>query len=416
MRILQVNWTDLMGQRFNGFDLHKHFRKLGHQSYQVVYTKKSEDPDVWELDHFKARDKIRAKCTQLEDRFSLQELLPPFAFPLPFDKRFTSMDIVHYHLIHTKILSLFALPLLTRMKPSVWTLHDPWAFTGRCIHPFDCERWKTGCGNCPYMDSLFTMREDHTALMWKIKKYVYALSRFHLIVGSQWMYERVKQSPLLSRFNVHLIPFGVDLDIYKPGDGQAAKKKLGVEPGRTVISFRAAAYALKGLDYVKDALRRLETDRPICLLTFNDKGLVDEFKGKFQIIELGWVDDPQLMADAYNATDLFLMPSLAESFGMMAMEAMAFGKPTISFADTAIAEVTQAPEGGVAVPYRDAAALAEAAKRLVENDGERLTLGAQARVIAEKRYSFAVHAEKVLALYRDILGAGEDKQKEDAHD
>ena len=393
-----------MGQRFNGHDLHRHFRKLGHESYQCVYSKQSDDPDVWKLDYFKgASEFIMRTCIRFEDRFSLQELLFPFSFPMIFDRRFRSMDIVHYHLLHSKFFSLLSLPLLTRRKPSVWTLHDPWAMTGKCVHPFDCERWKIGCGECPYLDSLFPMREDRSALMWKIKKYIYDRSRLHLIVASKWMLDRVRQSPLLSRFPVHLIPFGVDLDLYKPGDGQAAKKKLGVEPGRLVIGFRAVTYQLKGFEYVLEALRKLDTGRPICLLAFNDKGLLEEFRGKFQVVELGWVNDPQLMADAYNAVDLFLMPSLAESFGMMAMEAMAFGKPTISFADTSISEVTQVPDGGVAVPYRDGEALARAAKRLIENDEERLALGRRARAIAEKRYDFNDHASKVLDLYKEIL-------------
>ncbi|PJI51494.1 hypothetical protein CTI14_59400, partial [Methylobacterium radiotolerans] len=65
----------------------------------------------------------------------------------------------------------------------------------------------------------------------------------------------------------------------------------------------------KGLQYVIEALDRLQTQVPICLLTLNDKGRIEKFKDRFQVVELGWTNDDSVMQDVYSATDLFLMPS-----------------------------------------------------------------------------------------------------------
>lgn len=62
-------------------------------------------------------------------------------------------DIVHVHVPHSYFLDFgwFVDTLTSTQKPWAWTLHDQWAFTGRCAQPGDCVRWKTGCGSCPTM-------------------------------------------------------------------------------------------------------------------------------------------------------------------------------------------------------------------------------------------------------------------------
>ena len=71
------------------------------------------------------------------------------------------------------------------------------------------------------------------------------------------------------------------------------------------------------------------------------------------------------MGELYQSCDVFLMPSTGESFGMMAIEAMASAKPVICLADTAVEEVSRAPELGIAVPEGDAEAMAAAMRRLM---------------------------------------------------
>ena len=58
-------------------------------------------------------------------------------------------DIVHCHNLHSNYFDLSALVYLSQHVPTVITLHDAWLLTGHCAHFFDCEKWKTGCGNCP---------------------------------------------------------------------------------------------------------------------------------------------------------------------------------------------------------------------------------------------------------------------------
>ena len=46
-----------------------------------------------------------------------------------------------------------------------------WSFTGHCAYSYDCERWKTGCGSCPYPDIYPAIRRDTTEWEWKLKNW-----------------------------------------------------------------------------------------------------------------------------------------------------------------------------------------------------------------------------------------------------
>lgn len=404
MRVLQVGYTDLVGTRFNGRDLCRGLRERGVEAQHCVWVKESDDPGTWQLSGNRYRSLVNDLVFKsLERRLSVESLLFPYAWKLAFDRRFRAADIVHYHLIHRDFFSLPSLPVLTRMRPSVWTLHDPWAMTGHCLYPLGCGRWETGCGECPQLDSPVPMRVDRTAFMWKAKRRIYEASRIDVVVASRWMYDMASRSPLLASARLHHIPFGIDLEVFRPGDPEAAKRSLGVMPGSVVICFRAVASEFKGLRYIMETLRRLRAERPVCLLTFNERGLVDEFRGRFQIVELGWVNDESLVAEAYNAADVFLMPSTAEAFGMMAIEAMACGKPVVAFDGTSLPGVLFAPEGGMMVPQGDVTALTAALERLLRDGSERSRLGQRALAIARAHYDVRDHVDRVLELYRDVL-------------
>lgn len=404
MRILQIGNTDLVGKRFNGHYLNRYFIQLGLNSCHLVWKKDSGDTKTFELISLPGARIINAIFNRIEKYLSVQSVLSPFSFKLIFDKRFRSADIVHYHLIHTGFFNLLALPILTRLRPSVWTLHDPWAMTGHCVYPPNgCIRWKSGCGSCPDLNVPIKISRDNTAFMWKLKKFIYSKSKIHLIVASKWMLSMVNNSPLMKNCPVKHIPLGIDLSVFSKSDLIESKRRLGIASDRLVISFRAVNSEFKGLSYIKDALDNLKTDKKICLLTFDQVGLVDDLSNKFQVVDLGWLHSEIELADAYNAADIFLMPSVSEAFGMMAIEAMACGKPIIVFDNTSLAEVTFAPLGAIAVSQGDGDSFKRALEFLIENPLEREQLGNRAEKIATENYSFEAHARRVLDLYSDIL-------------
>lgn len=402
MRILHIGNTDIYGDKFNGFDLSKKLKSQGIESECGVWEKYSNDESAWKIANFRGRSLINKGVSYFEKKISIQSLLYINSLTLPFNKKFINADVIHYHLIHTGFFSIATLPILTYLKPSIWTLHDPWAMTGHCIYPYDCERWKIGCGNCPHLKTHIPMSRDHTALMWKIKKKIYHYSRLNIVVASKYMLNMAKNSPLLSGFSLRHIPFGLDVNLYRPLNSNEAKKKLGIAPDDFVIAFRSTNNEFKGLTYIKAALRKLKTNKKIYLLTFQEKGLLAEFEKKYQIIELGWVTDHEKMVTAYNASDVFLMPSTMEAFGMMAIEAMLCAKPVITFSGTSLPEIIFAPKGGISIPMGDYNALTKEIIKIIENPETGKKLGNTARQIASQHYDEKIYLRRIIELYNMV--------------
>src|SRR5690606_12504627 len=117
-------------------------------------------PGVGRIFRFPGSRRVARAITSLEAATSRHADLHMQSYLLPMHTAFKQADLVHYHIIYDRYFSIRALPYLTRLKPSVWTFHDPWPMTGHCIYPMGCERWMSGCGSCPSLDLPFPMRED----------------------------------------------------------------------------------------------------------------------------------------------------------------------------------------------------------------------------------------------------------------
>lgn len=406
-RSLQVTFRDLVGRRFNGYGLHDALRRSGRRSEMLVIHRASDDPDVHDYGRLGA---VLERGLYGAERVSgLQGLLSPFAATLPLRRCFRSANVVHWHLVYPHFLGIPGMAAAARWKPTVWTLHDPWATTGHCVHPLECERWRHGCGRCPDLDRNFSVWIDTTAMIWRAKRAAWRHAPITLVVGTRWMKERVERSPLLQGMPCHVIPFGLDLSVWTPAERRASRERLGIAPQAHVIAFRMPEgprlREAKGIPALLDALRRLETRGPVTLLSFEDRGPLASLGDRFQVVEPGWVNDESAMAAMMSAADVFVMPSLAESFGFMALEAMACGVPVVVTEGTAMVDTVRPPRAGLAVPPRDGEALARAIDTLLADPARRASMGAEGRRIVEADYAQEAYVRRHAELYDALAGA-----------
>lgn len=403
MIITHINNTDLPGSRFNGHDLQIELNQMGHTGYQLVAEKLGDHPNTASFVD-SAGHSIRQSYIEFERRLSMHSLIYPYGKKIMKMPQFQEADVVHYHLVHNYILSLFDLEEMFELKPSVWTLHDPWVFTGHCIHPMGCNKWKTGCYSCPHLDTVFTMEEDKAFQMWNVKKDLYPKYDVDIVVASKFMLDFVKESPLMSKFErVHLIPFGIKIDqFHSVTSMRDIRASLKIPENHFVIAFRADRSKFKGLNLIKEMLDKLAPSVPVTILTAGENGLLNRFRTKYKVIELGWVTDDEMMAKFYSACDVFLMPSKAEAFGMMAIEAMASSKAVIVCEGTALPDVTFAPECGIVVAQDDAEQLCTAVTELMNNPDECKGRGRQGRKLAEKHYDYKRYVNQMIDLYEEI--------------
>jgi glycosyltransferase involved in cell wall biosynthesis len=406
MHVVHINDLDLTGSRFNGFDLQKAMNKLGYPTYQLVFSKESDDSKTISLAPTAEEYAIRDACRRFEERLSLHALMYSFGKKIIRHEHFVNSEIVHCHIIHNHFFSLYDLQEISKQKSLVWTLHDPWALTGHCVHPINCTKWLTGCKDCPNLESYFPLKEDNSSLLWDIKKDIYKNLDVDIVVASRWMERLVRKSPLTKHFsNIHMIPFGVNLEMFIHEENRRTlREQLGIDDDDFVLLFRSKPSFFKGLDVILNMLKILQPTKTVVLLVIGLGDIPHECMMKYETIEIEWVNDEKRMAELYCISDVLLMPSRAESFGMMAVEAMASRRPVIVMEGTALPDVTFAPDCGICISKdRPVQELKEVIERLIENPEECRRRGEAGREIVKNHYRFDNYVNNHLELYDDII-------------
>lgn len=404
MNVLHVNNVDLLGNRFNGHDMQRALNARGIRADQVVMDRMGDDPHTISLAARPDEPYFRNRLMECERELSLHAMLYPYLFRLMDMPVFQAANVVHYHLLHNYFGALPILPEITRRKPAVLTIHDPWLFTGHCIYPLECDRWISGCGNCGQMGLNFPMKDDRTALQWSVKRDIFAHIDIDIVVASPYMLDLTRSSPITAHMeHIHLIPFGIDTELFLPRENRRAiRERLGIPECNFVLFFRADPSPYKGFGCIKQMLDRLAAEKPVTLLAVGNQGMLNEYKNRYQIVDFGWITDNEFLSELYCASDLFLMPSTAEAFGLMAIEAMASGIPVLVCEGTSLPSVTFAPDCGVAIPQNDSAAMCRAVKRLISNPDECRARGEMGRRLAVEHYQFDSYIDHHIRLYEEI--------------
>jgi glycosyltransferase involved in cell wall biosynthesis len=376
---LQISSYDLIGNKFNGYDLHLCLRENEIDSKDLVLVKESNDANTYSY-NFDVKDATRELLKQ---------------------KIFFETDIVHLHMVHN-ILDLNYLPIISRLKPTILSLHDPFFLGGHCVHHFDCKKWQTHCKDCLYLDEMFTLNNDWSALDFELKKEAIQNSKITAIVASEWMKNKVKKSPIWKNKKVYFLPLGIDQELFSKVDTKLAKNKFDIEKESIVLMFRTDAGSYKGLDIIKKALLKLESSKKITLISVGQRGLLKEFDNKFNIIEYDWIKDDKLLANLYQACDIFLMPSRQETFGMMAVEAMSCGKMVLALDSegSALPEVINSPICGLAVSEK---IYTEELQRLINNPEEIIKRSKKSLDFARGKYSKTIYIKEIIKIYKEVI-------------
>lgn len=396
---IHVNYTDLAGRGFNGYDLHLVMQKAGYNSYQVVWEKRSESPSVLGLNQFGRNAEIYGYVEQIESEFSVRSMFSPFFYDMLHNPLFHEAEVVHLHIIHHPAFNLNMLPLISEIKPTVWTLHDPWAVSGHCVHHGVCDRWLSHCSDCPNLETPFTIQHDNTAVQFELKKRAIAQSNVHCVVASRWMEQILRKSPIFEGKRITRVPFGVDQDVFCPGDRREARKRSGL-PGNGVVLLARTDRAFKGTGTVVEAIKNVAQHHDVTLVVVGETGLLEDLRGAVNIVEKGWVASPEQVADLYRAADLVLMPSELESFGLMAAEAMSCGRVVVALElpSSALPETINSPHCGLAVPRNE---YPSTVYDLLRSGDELRAREQRSLEFAKAEYSYVTYVRRLLDVYRE---------------
>ncbi len=344
MNICFVNTTDLIGGAERcSFDLHRGLRSIGHKTSLVVGRRLSEDPDVHPC-HYPMWD---AKARTALHLLGLTDTM--LVTPLRVIRRsmFRDADVVNIHNMHGCFWNFWTVPVLTRTKPVVLTLHDEWLYTGDCVYTYDCDRWQRSCGSCPQMSNEFRPDlggQDLTRLNLHLKRAAMNVSRperVQLVSPSHWLARQVAKTSLRD-FPISVIPNGVDLNSFRPRDRRQAKAAFNVPTDRFCFLFLAANLTdpRKGVGRLTKTLHEFGLPQnSVLLLAGNGSAELARTLSNPGVISVGYLDGVERVADCYAAADCMLLLSEADNLPYSAIEAAASGCPVIALAAGGIPEV-----------------------------------------------------------------------------
>jgi D-inositol-3-phosphate glycosyltransferase len=208
---------------------------------------------------------------------------------------------------------------------------------------------------------------------------------------------------------VHVVPLGVEHAFFSPGYRPQARRALGLDPDATMLLFVGRLQALKGADLALETLIALRRRGRHALLAIvggpsgpDGPAMLERLHRR--VAEAGVIDQvkfvaPQshrLLSSWMRAADVTLVPSRAESFGLVALESSACGTPVVASDVGGLTSLIDEGETGFLVEGRDVPHWADVVERAL--DTERATAMSNAAVLRARRYTWRHAATSLAAL------------------
>ena len=319
-------------------------------------------------------------------------------------REFQEADIIHLHWINQGMLSLSGIRQILRSgKPVVWTMHDIWPATAICHVTLGCRHFTSQCHHCRLLPGGGS-RNDLSTTIWQKKRRMIENESIYFVACSHWLESEAKKSALLDGQKVTSVPNPIDTHIYKRGNKQEARQRLGLPLDKKLILFASQRVTNenKGMGYLVEACRQL-ADIPqlgVVILGGHAEEVVSQLP--IESFPLGYVNDEQRIVDVYRAADVFVLPSLSENLPNTIMEAMACGVPCVGFRVGGIPEEIDHKKNGYVAEYASALDLAKGIRWILsEADYERLSEQAVHKVVHS--YSQRSVASQYMEVYNQAL-------------
>jgi D-inositol-3-phosphate glycosyltransferase len=224
----------------------------------------------------------------------------------------------------------------------------------------------------------------------------------------RWLYRA-------DRRKITVAPPGVNTSLFHPIATEQAKERINVSPEERLLLFVGRIEPLKAVDTILDALHYIQVHQPLLLehtrlIVIGGEPEDRELQrlqrmaaelNLAQIVDFVGARDQSQLPDYYAAATAVIMPSDYESFGLVALEAMASGTPVIASQVGGLAFLVHEGETGFLVPVRDPVTLAQRIAALLADPARAQRMGeAAARVAAD--YSWSAITDRLLPLFEQL--------------
>ena len=341
---------------------------------------------------------------QITEKLDIQDILKFFSFELLFNESFRRSDIIHLHNLHGDYFGLLSLPIITKRKKVVWTLHDMWALTGHCGNSLECNKFVNDkCEGCMYPKVYPAMKKDRAYKLFSIKSWTYKHSDFQIIVPSKWLENQVKRS-ILKNKKIHYIPNGIDINIFKQYDKMQVREKLGLPKDKIILLFSAnggSRNPWKGPQYLMNAIKEINRSE------WRDKVLFLDIGGnsdkRYNYVAINYIKNEELMAQYYSSADMYIFPTLADNAPLTVLEAMACGLPVVTFDTGGVPEIVSHMESGYVAQYKSQSDFNKGIFLLLQSTLLRNEMSKKAIETVNNKFTLDKMTDRYIKLYESII-------------
>jgi len=313
-------------------------------------------------------------------------------------------DVVHLQCINGYFVNIYKLmEYLKKNKiPTVLTLHAEFMYTGSCGHAYECEKWKTGCGNCPQLwIATKSYWFDRTNIAWwKMKNAFEGFEHLQIVAVSRWLEDRAKKSPIIKGYSTSVIHNGLDTSVFKPIKHLEIIKKLGIKNEKIILhvtpSFTLNEDDIKGGHYIVKLANKLIGEN-IKIIVVGGRDLSLELPDN--IINIGRVNNQNELAQYYSIAHLTVLTSKRETYSMVCAESLCCGTPVVGFYAGAPETIT-IKEYSEFVEYGDVEKLSTVALRWISVKNEAISNNLSE--IAQEKYSRNKMGMEYFKIYKEL--------------
>jgi len=292
-----------------------------------------------------------------------------------------------FHILHDVQTLGYGLLLMKRFcRPMVTTVHHP--LTVDFFHSLERDR--------NFKEKYYTVVFYPLGMQ---RRVIRRMDR--ILTSSEESAREIQRAFAVPLHKIRNVLNGIDTDFFHPIkiDGQDPNRLLFV--GNTDDPKKGIFYLLRAMTVLPKEVR----------LTIVDQGapdkayapaLVRKFGLTSRVVFTGKIS-PELLREKYASSQVTVIPSLYEGFGLPAAESMACGTPVVATRVGALPEVLGDDGAGILVPPRDSGSLAKAILQILKDDSQKKKMGSKGRQRAENLFSWKKVAEKTVEVYQELL-------------
>ena len=407
-----ANAAFLVHQQLNAAGIESYFRHLGGYITPSGICSSS-----------RAR-RLANKCGNLSKHYASRALLSLqrdsnfhwhslSCFPSRFDIELNKSphEILHLHWIQSEFISIEAIGRMR--KKIVWTLHDSWPYCGSEHHVnyANNNRFQVGYNESNRDKNAIGLDLDRWC--WERKMASWDAKNFTFIAPSTWSLKQARASRLLKEADIRRIPNMVDDAFFCVSrDSTDLRQRLDIGEDAFIVTLGSAFLATdknKGLDLAESILHECISGKgdAVLILFGIAKKLVKDLQDRYnrsdkKVIVLPYLERKTL-AQVFSISDLVVVPSRLESFGLIAAEAQACGTPVVAYHTSGLLDVVENGITGELVEAFNETRFVQTIRRLSQSREVLKLMGGRARERAYRLFSSRIVVSQHEAVYSDVM-------------